>query len=241
MPSAPAFEARPWACPVWRLVECSSKTSTLKLVDTLAEQALLEDLLDRSKPPLPPGCDELHFLLAAPFRYVPYPHGSRFRRANQREGAYYASEDVRTAVAELAFYRLLFFSFAPGAALPANPVEHSAFRVGCRTERMVDLTAAPLSADAAWTHLTDYAPCQDLADAARAGGVEVLRYRSVRDPGGGMNAALLSPRAFAAKAPDRTETWSLFVRPAAVQAVREFPRLTLEFPRAVFSADPRLA
>ena len=50
----------------------------------------------------------LHPLLAAPFRYAPYPKGSRFRRANQREGAFYAAESVITAVAEMAFYRFLF-------------------------------------------------------------------------------------------------------------------------------------
>ena len=238
-PSALASEARPWAHTVWRIVESASITSTLKLVDTLGEQALLEDLLERGKPPVPPECAGLDFLMAAPFRYASYPHGSRFRRAQQRDGAYYASENVRTAMAEMAFYRLLFFSHAPGVKLPANPVEHTAFRVGCRTAGMLDLTLPPLSHDEdRWTHLTDY---QDLADAARQAGIEVLRYHSVRDPHGGMNAALFTPLAFTAKKPDRMETWSLFVRPTTVQAIREFPRLRLEFPVTLFSADPRMA
>ena len=50
--------------------------STLKLVDTLAEQALLEDILEESKPPVPPECRHLHYLLSTPFRY-----GAPYRRA----------------------------------------------------------------------------------------------------------------------------------------------------------------
>ena len=57
----------------WRVVEAQHVVSTLKLVDTLAEQALLEDLLEETKPPVPPECRHLHYLLATPFRYgAPY-------------------------------------------------------------------------------------------------------------------------------------------------------------------------
>ena len=53
----------------------------MALVDTMAEQQRLEQLLDESKPPVPPECRSLHYLLATPFRYgAPYPGGSRFRR-----------------------------------------------------------------------------------------------------------------------------------------------------------------
>ena len=41
----------------------------MKLVDTLAEQALLEDLIESSKPPVPVECRHLHYLLSTPFRY----------------------------------------------------------------------------------------------------------------------------------------------------------------------------
>ena len=66
----------------WRVVEAQHRVSTMKLVDTLAEQSLLESILDASKPPVPPECERLHYLLSTPFRYgAPYPSGSRFRRA----------------------------------------------------------------------------------------------------------------------------------------------------------------
>ena len=83
----------------------------MKLVDTLAEQALLEQWLDESKPPVPPDCRHLHYLLATPFRYgAPYPQGSRFRRPGLTAGVFYASRTPATAMAELAFHRLLFFA-----------------------------------------------------------------------------------------------------------------------------------
>ncbi|KAF1054386.1 MAG: hypothetical protein GAK43_00903 [Stenotrophomonas maltophilia] len=43
-----------------RLVESQEQVATLQLVETLDEQALLEELLETSKPPLPEVRGELH-------------------------------------------------------------------------------------------------------------------------------------------------------------------------------------
>ena len=240
-PPALASEARVWSGNIWRMVESQSRVATLKLVDTLDEQAILEAELEGSKPVIPAACAGLDYLLATPFRYAPYPRGSRFRRARQPEGCFYAAERVETAAAEEAFYRLLFFLDAPGTRLPANPQERTAFRVPAETSHAIDLILPPLDRDAAvWEHPTDYGPCQDLADAARTAGIKAIRYRSVRDPDGGVNLALLSPAAFRATKPDIFETWHLFLREAAAQAVREMPRLTLEIPFSAWTADPRV-
>lgn len=83
-----ASEARAWSGDLWRMVESQSRVATLKLVDTLDEQAILEAELESSKPLIPAACADLDYLLATPFRYAPYPHGSRFRRARQSEGCY---------------------------------------------------------------------------------------------------------------------------------------------------------
>lgn len=223
------------------MVESQSRAATLPLTDTLEEQALLEALIEEVKPPFPPDCQGLHYLLATPFRYAPYPHGSRFRRAGGRDGVFYGARRIETAVAELAFYRLLFFRESPDMKLPSRAVEHSAFSVRVRGAA-ADLTRPPFDKEKArWEHLTDYGDCQDLADQARAAGVQILLYRSVRDPRGGQNVALLTPRAFADPVYRRQETWRLFVRRHAVQAIREFPPAALEFQLADFSADPRLA
>src|ERR1700749_1282085 len=128
----PSSNTQPFSGEIWRMVESQSRASTLSLTDTLEEQAVLEHLIEEVKPDFPPGCAGLHYLLATPFRYAPYPHGSRFRRAGQREGVFYCSEMPQTAVAETSFYRLLFFAEAPGVKLPSSAVEHTVFSVRCR-------------------------------------------------------------------------------------------------------------
>ena len=80
-PDALSSEARPYLGTAWRIVEAQHYVSTMKLVDSVAEQDLLDGLLETTKPPIPPECAGLDFLLATPFRYdAVYPHGSRFRR-----------------------------------------------------------------------------------------------------------------------------------------------------------------
>ena len=38
-----------------------------------------------------------------------------------------------------------------------------------------------------------------------------------------------------------TQSWRIRLGPAGVQALREFPRTSLEFGRDAFAADPRIA
>jgi hypothetical protein len=240
-PDALRSEARGFAGDLWRLVEAQHRTSTRKLVDSLAEQAILEEAIEDSKPAVPEPCRHLHPLLYTPFRYGPYRHGSRFRRAHQSEGAFYAAPEVEVSVAETAFYALLFFREALDAKLPARPSERTAFRVAVDAGSAVDLTKEPFRRDRAlWTHPTDYAPTQSLADTARGAAVRLILYESVRDPGHRPAAALLDCRAFAAREPDRTESWRFLVRADGVEAWREFPYRVMEFRAAEFAADPRI-
>lgn len=217
--------------------------STLKLVDTLEEQALLEQMIDARKPPVPPDCRDLHYLLSTPFRYdAPYPHGSRFRRAGMTPGVFYGSTSVRGAVAEMAFWRLLFFAESPATPWPVNASDHTAFSVRVRTVRGLDLGTPPLDRDQAkWTHPTDYAPCQALADTARTAGVQVIRYVSARDPEGGQNVAVLTCTAFASAAPVERATWRLHLGPEGVRAICLFPDTRIAFDRGAFARDPRIA
>ncbi|WP_448203615.1 RES family NAD+ phosphorylase [Azospirillum sp. sgz302134] len=242
-PAALSSEARPLAGTGWRLVEAQHKVSTLKLVDTLEEQDILERLIERTKPPVPEDCRGLHYLLATPFRYdAPYPAGSRFRRAGMTPGVFYAAEAVGTAVAELTFYRLLFYAESPQTPWPANPAEYTAFGVPYGTDFGLDLTAPSLDTDAAdWSHSTEYGPCQMLADVARKAGILAIRYASVRDPERGAALALLSCTAFRAKAPELFQTWRIYLRATGAQALCEFPGRRIEFDRSAFAADPRIA
>jgi hypothetical protein len=241
-PDALSSEARPFAGEGWRLVEAQHASSTMKLTDTLEEQAVLERLIDETKPAMPAACSGLHFLLASPFRYRPYPQGSRFRRAGMTPGVFYCASDPRTAVAEMAFYRVLFFAESPTTPWPANASEYTGFAVALRTGAALDLQAPPLNADsAAWNNLNDYAACQTLGEAVRQAGLAIIKYRSMRDPGGGENLAVLTCAAFAKPNPARIESWRIHLGSGGARAVREFPATSLEFGPTAFAADPRLA
>lgn len=227
---------------VWRIVEAQHRVSTMKLVDSLEEQSLLEDIIEQTKPPVPVDCRHLHYLLYTPFRYRPYPAGSRFRRAGSMDGVYYAASCPETAVAEAAFYRLLFFAESPGLPFPKNPVEYTVFSVPVATPAAIDLTRPPYAANSAtWMQLEDYAPCQAFADAARAQGIETICYASVRDPERRLCYAVLRCCAFAASQPGNYQTWHLLAGEAGVYANCYQPRQGRTFALSAFLADGRLA
>lgn len=242
-PDALSSEFLAFSGPVWRLVEAQHFVSTLKLVDDLAEQEVLEEILDNSKPSVPAACRHLDYLLSAPFRYrTAYPHGSRFRRAGMTPGVYYAAERPETAVAEMVFYRFLFYAESPTAPFPDNAAEYTAFSVELASKQTIDLTAEPLYRDTArWTHPTDYTDCQTLADSARDAGADVIRYMSVRDPAHKANVAVLSCGAFASRGPDERRSWHIRIGSHGATALCEHPRQGVDFPTSSFASDPRLA
>jgi RES domain len=212
----------------------------MKLVDNLADQEILEGLVEATKPAVPVECRALHYLLSTPFRYRPYPNGSRFRRAGSTPGVYYAAEEQRTAAAETAFHRLLFFAESPDTPWPPNPLECTGFSVEVLSHRSLDLTTPPLDADTpVWRDPIEYGPCQDLADAARKAGAEILRYASARDPG--VCVAVLTCAAFVETSPREFETWRIGVSQSGAYALREFPVARIEFGRGAFASDPRIA
>ena len=188
----------------WRVVEAQHVVATRKLVDSDAEQDLLEELIDRAKPPRPRGAEfaRLHYLLFTPFRYPPLPHGSRFGGHFAR-GIWYGALHLRTALAEKAYYTLLLLE---GTTAPIGSIdkEASAFRVRLRTSRGVDLDGPRFRRfRSAISSPTSYAESQPLGEEMRAAGVEAFLYRSARDPQGGRNVAALTPRAFASRSPER--------------------------------------
>ncbi|HJK98047.1 MAG TPA: RES family NAD+ phosphorylase, partial [Polyangiaceae bacterium LLY-WYZ-14_1] len=218
------------------MVEAQHLASTRKLVDSAAEQDVLEDVLEASKPPLPrDGAASLHYLLRTPFRYPPLRHGSRYGRPHER-GIFYGSATLRTAFAEVAYYRLLFLSGTAGD-LPTLHVELSAFRASLRTDRGVDLTAPPFRG---FRHRlaspTDYTETQALGTAMREAGVEAFRAPSARDPEGGDNIGAFTPRVFGRRRPSTPETWLGTVAPDGVELRKKdfFETRTIVFPRRVF-------
>jgi hypothetical protein len=225
------------------VVEAQHIISTAKLTDTAAEQMLLEQLIDATKPTIPPECSHLNFLLSTPFRYgAPYPRGSRFRKAGRTPGVFYSSDNAGTAIAELCFHRLLFFAESPETKWPADAGEFTAFSVEYATPRSIDLTRPPFDdRTATWMHLTQYDSCQSLAELARAGNIEIIRYASVRDLRNRLNTALLSCRAFAQPDHGERQTWRILFGSNGARALCEMPRETIDFNRLAFVRDPRIA
>lgn len=228
--------------PAWRLVEAQHVVSTLSLVDSLDEQSLLEDILEETKPPIPDECQGLDYLLSTPFRYRPYPHGSRFRKAGLTPGVWYGAEHPETAVAEMVFYRFLFYAESPETPFPDNPADYTAFSVGVSTNCGLDLTRGGLANDKEkWMELTNYSACQALAETARETGVDMIRFPSVRDPSGNANLAVLSCKVFSDPAPVERQSWRIRLSAKGAQAVRDYPRTGLEFAQDAFSEDPRVS
>ncbi len=218
-PAAVASEARRWRGRLWRAVEAQHRVATLRLVDTLAEQAQLEALLETSKPALPATAAPRHYLLLTPFRYPsPYPGGSRFRAAIH-PGVFYGADERRTACAELGYWRWRFLTDSPALERLAS-LSHTLFQSEV-SGQCVDLTAAPFNEQAAaWTAPRDYSACQQFGAVAREAGVELIRYQSVRDPQAGGCAAVLTPKAFTGELL-LEQTWRLSVTRQRIQWQRD--------------------
>lgn len=234
-------EARPLRLMPWRIVESQHEVSTRKLVDSAAEQELLEELIDRVKPPVSAG-SRLHYLLFTPFRYPPLRHGSRFGTRQER-GIWYGSESQRTAFAEVAYYRLLFLE-ATHAALALVTTALTAFTVRMRTSKGIDLEAPPFDAHRDSIASPDsYSASQALGRAMREAGVELFRFPSARDAEGGVNVGVFTPVVFHSATPQHFERWHC----SATQTVVEFTRVDLtgkrethQFERAQFVVNHQL-
>ena len=200
-------DCREYSYRVLRIVEEQYKISTDRLTDGPAQQDVLERLVEDVKPTMPAAAKSLHHLLGTPFRYG-YSKATRFRRAKERPGIFYASESEPTAIAEAAYYAMRFFSAAPGVKLPTTTIERFGFSIPIKVERALDLTDTPLKRGRAfWTRDQDYGPCQRLAAEARKIDAQLIRYESVRDPSKGANIALLDPEAFQRPVPYPERSW----------------------------------
>lgn len=210
---------------LWRAVEAQHVISTMRLVDSAAEQELLEQLLERSKPPLPVEARGLVFLLSTPFRYVSaWP--SRFRRAGE-PGIWYGADKVETACAEVGYWRWRFLMDSDGLRDRRLFVEFTVFEARIAGV-VVDLTKPPwVRAKTLWTNPSDYTACHEMAAAARERGVQWIRYASVRDPAHGFCGAALDPSALSLPRPTVQQTWA--ARAQADMVAFSHSGTTLEF------------
>ena len=223
----------------WRVVEAQHQVSTRKLVDSVEEQELLEEMIDRVKPPdLSPG--RLHYLLFTPFRYPPLRHGSRFGARHER-GIWYGAEGRATALAEVAYYRLLFLDGTDGALGPViTPL--TAFTVRARSSRGVDLVAAPFAVHRrAIASPVSYAASQSLGAEMRSAGAELFRYPSARAVDGVCIGAFV-PAVFGLAKPQKFETWHCTATKERVEFAQSdyLARERQVHERAEFLVDGRL-
>ena len=200
---------------LWRVVEGQHVIATRNLVDSTEEHDLLERMIDTAKPAArtEPEFAGFHYLLTTPFRYPPLRHGSRFATRHERS-IFYGSVELRAAFAETAYYRLVFLE---GTKADLGPIETdlSAFKIGYRTRKGMDLTSRK-----AVSAPDRYDASQKLGAQMRAAGVEAFRYASARDAEGRANVGLFKPRAFTAKRPGTMQVWKATAARSAVEIRR---------------------
>ena len=230
----------PLVCTVHRVVESQETVATLMLVDNRDEQQVLEELLEGSKPPLAADLRDLHYLLAAPFRYPPLAHGSRFGARHER-GIFYGSTRVETALGECAFYRVLFLA---GLSTPFTEdviTRHTAFSVELHAGRGLDLCAAAFTPARAWLRSpVDYRATQAFGSAMRANGVEAFLYLCASLQGDeAVNIGAFTPVALQNRIDDAV-AWVCISNAAEIRWVDTFNRQSVAFPSSLFLVEGRL-
>ncbi len=192
---------------IWRMVENQHVAATMKIVDTLFEQELLETIIEEQKPAIPTEAVTLDYLLFTPFRYLPPTGGSRFRGTDD-PGVFYGAESIHTAAAEISYRRWQFLQDTTGLnRLP--PTQYTAFSIPV-AGLMVDLRCHPFDKDAGyWLHPHDYQATQQFGRTAREALIDAIIYQSVRDPEPHFCMALLTTTAFQADKPRNLQNWTM--------------------------------
>lgn len=222
-----------------RMVE-SQEDATGNLVDSLAEQAALERLLETSKPPLPAGAERLHYLLATPFRYPPLPYGSRFGGRHE-PGLCYGALSRSSLIAEASYYRFLFLAGMSSPPAKALITRHTAFSARFRTRHGLRLERPPFDEyRSILCSPADYRETQALGQSLREAGVEAFTYVSARDPSASLNAALFTPDAFSSAAPRGQSAWTCAVTAAEVTWREQGAHDVITLPVATFLVDGAL-
>lgn len=222
-------QAEPRQRDLWRGVEAQHRVATMHLVDDLAEQTLLEQLIEDSKPRLPPGYEASHFLLATPFRYIS-PYASRFRRSND-PGVWYGADDPTTVAAEMAHWRWRFFMDSEGLR-DHHLVTELTFFPARFSGLELDIALYPWTKHRAkWRNPNDYEACQKLATATRAQAnpVQAIRYESAR-----LEAAfcevVFDVRSLSITSPGVQQTWTCKTDRTRVLLSHDDTRLEFEMP-----------
>lgn len=208
-----AAQIRPISGTLYRLVESQEQIATLGFVDTLEEQALLEELLEGIKPNYPlaqpeNAFDRLHYLLKTPFRYPPLKWGSRFGRTFENS-IFYGGLTADVTLAEAAYYRLVFWY-----SMDAQPIkekmrtEHTLFSVDYTTEKGIQLHTTPFDEyREQLAHPKDYSAAQQIGTRMREAEVDAFEYTSARDTNNGHCVGLFNATPFKQTKPKDSNQW----------------------------------
>lgn len=201
-------QVSPLSGTLYRLVESQEQIATRQLVDTLEEQALLEDMLELVKPPYPPKSEHLHYLLKTPFRYPPLKWGSRFGRTFE-PSIFYGGCSVNVTLAESAYYRFVFWHSMDGAPKKKTiRTEHTLFSVGYHCHKGIRLQSPPFDQYLDLiAHPTNYSYAQLLGTAMRNEGVEIFEYPSARASDHATCVGLFTAEHFNQNSPLDREQW----------------------------------
>lgn len=205
----------------WRIIEAQEITATRKLVDSLEEQMLLEDMLESSKPLLDEIAIKFHPLLYTPFRYPPLNYGSRFGMRIE-PSLWYGSLSANAAMAEKAFYQFNFLR-ASIAAYGLVEIPLTIFSAKIKTNKGIKLNESPFSM---FTNIISspisYVDAQALGSAMRDSMIEAFTYVSARDKNRGHNIALFNMNAFAHKNPEAEsfQSWQCLASKNNIEFVR---------------------
>ncbi|MBW8190285.1 RES family NAD+ phosphorylase [Neiella marina] len=225
---------------LWRIVESQESAATLSISDNLAEQAVLEELLEQhSKPPYRDDLSRYSYLLSTPFRYPPLDHGSRFGAATE-PSLFYGSVEPNTALTECAYYR---FSFWDDMVLPPpNPMvtQHSLFNVGYATEHGANLISATEEQRTLLSHPSDYSYSQSFGTHMRDAGIKLFQFYSARCSMQGMNIALFDPSPFTITSPTSKQEWLCELTEGTVFFKRVQHSASQMFLRQQFIVDGKL-
>jgi len=206
----------PLAEEVFRVAESQQKVATNMLVDTIAEQELLEAMLEGAKPNIPKGCEKFDYLIYTPFRYPPLKHGSRFGKQTH-PSIFYGSNKINTAFAELAYYRFVYYDgMATRPEKNLKVTQHASFSVELKTERGLLLDQAPYKSSA--NKISDpvsYVVSQGMGEVMREMGVEAFSYYSARAKGE-INYGIFNCGAICSTAPNALQHWSCITRNTTV-------------------------
>jgi hypothetical protein len=200
----------------FRLVESQEQVATSKIVSSLEKQALLEDLLEESKPKLRAKTQKLHYLLSTPFRYPPLKHGSRFG-SRLELSLLYGGLSRDAVFAESAYYRFLFVS-AIVADISRFVTEHTFFEASYQTKKGIQLQSEPFNTYKTKLISKDkYHHTQKLGSEMRAEGIHAFEYQSARCLNQTLNIGIFDPEALKSSKPNDQEQWICETTPSSVK------------------------